>query len=146
MASDDEQNTERLNRTLSDTAIGRQHLKSSPSSTSTALQTPESATDLLSSSVSGGSATAPQGVAGKVNKKDVGWGRKSARGLFFRSGSAFNKAQDGESPPVVARRSPAPPGRGGKAGVGTPPSGKTQRAAKTENRWDVGCGEGVGRG
>lgn len=134
MASDDEQNTEQLARTLSDTAIGRQHLKSSPSAASTALQTPESATDLIGGNVAGGSAIGSQGVAGKANKKDGGWGRKSARGLFFRSGSAFNKAQDGESPPVVARRSPAPlVGGGGKAGVGPPNPGKPQRVAKADN-------------
>lgn len=137
MASDDEQQSERLTRTLSDPAFPghQQHLKSASNSLDYPhRQTPSSARDVFEGTTSGqgsgargGGGGGGGGGAGLKTAKHPGWGRKSARGLFFRSGSP--KTQDGEGPPDVTM--PGGPSAGARmkgAAAGAPPTaGRPQR-------------------
>lgn len=79
-----------------------------------------------------GSGEGTRGAGGKT-PKPPGWGRKkSARGLFFRSGAP--KTQDGESPPVAGPRGPAATlgkGLATAAAAGTSVARKTFRSEST---------------
>lgn len=76
-----------------------------------------------------GVAGAPGG--GKT-PKPPGWGKKtkSARGLFFRSGST-PKTQDGESPPLAGRTSALGKGLASAAAAGSSAARKTFRTEST---------------